>query len=125
VLWCAVRAVQELRPDLPCAVYTSDADATPDALAARALDRFSVRLLRPPQVRHRLIGRGFLLCKYNKGREKMDLGSSSCLSSCRVASIQLKWLMLVQQISHALLISVEHCAALEILSISGPAYSLY
>ncbi|CAD6267227.1 unnamed protein product [Miscanthus lutarioriparius] len=52
VLWCAVRAVQELRPDLPCAVYTGDADAAPDALAARALDRFGVRLLRPPQVVH-------------------------------------------------------------------------
>ncbi|WVZ82717.1 hypothetical protein U9M48_029949 [Paspalum notatum var. saurae] len=50
VLWCAVRAVQELRPDLPCAVFTGDADASPDALAARAFDRFGVRLLRPPQV---------------------------------------------------------------------------
>uniref|UniRef100_A0A0D9Y0X3 GDP-Man:Man(3)GlcNAc(2)-PP-Dol alpha-1,2-mannosyltransferase n=1 Tax=Leersia perrieri TaxID=77586 RepID=A0A0D9Y0X3_9ORYZ len=50
VLWCAVRAVQELRPGLPCAVFTGDADASPDALAARALDRFGVRLLRPPQV---------------------------------------------------------------------------
>jgi alpha-1,2-mannosyltransferase len=63
VLWCAVRAVQELRPDLPCAVYTGDADAAPDALAARALDRFGVRLLRPPQVWCRLIGRSFHLCK--------------------------------------------------------------
>jgi alpha-1,2-mannosyltransferase len=61
VLWCAVRAVQELRPDLPCAVYTGDADAAPDALAARALDRFGVHLLRPPQVC--LIGRSFHLCK--------------------------------------------------------------
>ncbi|ONM01625.1 GDP-Man:Man(3)GlcNAc(2)-PP-Dol alpha-12-mannosyltransferase [Zea mays] len=52
VLWCAVRAVQELCPDLPCAVYTGDADAAPEALAARALDRFGVRLLRPPQVVH-------------------------------------------------------------------------
>ncbi|KAL6847293.1 hypothetical protein ACP4OV_023146 [Aristida adscensionis] len=52
VLWCAVRAVQELRPGLPCAVFTGDADASPDALAARALDRFGVRLLRPPQVVH-------------------------------------------------------------------------
>ncbi|TVU49425.1 hypothetical protein EJB05_00735 [Eragrostis curvula] len=52
VLWCAVRAVQELRPDLPCAVFTGDADASPEGLAARALDRFGVRLLRPPQVVH-------------------------------------------------------------------------
>ncbi|KAL6623509.1 hypothetical protein ACP70R_033388 [Stipagrostis hirtigluma subsp. patula] len=52
VLWCAVRAVQELRPGLPCAVFTGDADASPEALAARALDRFGVRLLRPPQVVH-------------------------------------------------------------------------
>ncbi|CAN6329629.1 unnamed protein product [Urochloa humidicola] len=52
VLWCAVRAVQELRPGLPCAVFTGDADASPDFLAARALDRFGVRLLCPPQVVH-------------------------------------------------------------------------
>ncbi|KAF7063765.1 hypothetical protein CFC21_070256 [Triticum aestivum] len=52
VLWCAVRAVQDLCPDLPCAVFTGDADASPDGLAARALDRFGVRLLRPPQVVH-------------------------------------------------------------------------
>ncbi|XP_006664685.2 GDP-Man:Man(3)GlcNAc(2)-PP-Dol alpha-1,2-mannosyltransferase [Oryza brachyantha] len=52
VLWCAVRAVQELCPGLPCAVFTGDADASPDGLAARALDRFGVRLLRPPQVVH-------------------------------------------------------------------------
>ncbi|CAL4905575.1 unnamed protein product [Urochloa decumbens] len=52
VLWCAVRAVQELRPGLPCAVFTGDADASPDGLAARALDRFGVSLLCPPQVVH-------------------------------------------------------------------------
>ncbi|KAK3140095.1 hypothetical protein QOZ80_5AG0395740 [Eleusine coracana subsp. coracana] len=52
VLWCAVRAVQELRPDLPCAIFTGDADASPEGLAARALDRFGVQLLRPPQVIH-------------------------------------------------------------------------
>jgi alpha-1,2-mannosyltransferase len=51
VLWCAVRAVQELRPDLPCSIFTGDADASPEGLEARALDRFGVRLLRPPQVR--------------------------------------------------------------------------
>ena len=50
VLWCAVRAVQELCPGLPCAVFTGDADASPEGLAARAFDRFGVRLLRPPQV---------------------------------------------------------------------------
>jgi alpha-1,2-mannosyltransferase len=52
VLWCAVRAVQGLCPDLPCAVFAGDADASTERLAARALDRFGVRLLlRPPQVR--------------------------------------------------------------------------
>ncbi|KAG1368610.1 hypothetical protein COCNU_14G010780 [Cocos nucifera] len=51
VLWCAVRAVQEDNPDLDCAVYTGD-DASPQSLAARALDRFGVKLLRPPQVIH-------------------------------------------------------------------------
>jgi alpha-1,2-mannosyltransferase len=55
VLWCAVRAAQELRPGLPCAVFTGDADASPDGLAARALDRFGVRLLRPPQVRFQFL----------------------------------------------------------------------
>lgn len=49
VLWCAVRAVQEERPDLDCAVYTGD-EATPQSLAGRALDRFGVELLRSPQV---------------------------------------------------------------------------
>ncbi|XP_062202066.1 GDP-Man:Man(3)GlcNAc(2)-PP-Dol alpha-1,2-mannosyltransferase-like [Phragmites australis] len=52
VLWCAVRAVQVLRPGLPCAVFTGDADGSPEGLAARALDWFGVRLLRPPQVVH-------------------------------------------------------------------------
>ncbi|KAF0887716.1 hypothetical protein E2562_002405 [Oryza meyeriana var. granulata] len=52
VLWCAVRAVQELCPGLTCAVFTGDTDASPDGLTARALDRFGVRLLRPPQVVH-------------------------------------------------------------------------
>lgn len=49
VLWCALRAVQEENPDLDCAVYTGD-DASPQSLAARALDRFGVKLVRPPQV---------------------------------------------------------------------------
>jgi hypothetical protein len=48
--WCAVRTVQVLRPGLPCAVFTGDADGS-SGLAARALDRFGFRLLRPPQVR--------------------------------------------------------------------------
>jgi hypothetical protein len=61
VLWCAVRAVQGLRPDLPCAVFTSDADASPERLAARALDRFGVRLLRPLQVRRGPICGGCVL----------------------------------------------------------------
>ncbi|XP_065046394.1 GDP-Man:Man(3)GlcNAc(2)-PP-Dol alpha-1,2-mannosyltransferase-like [Musa acuminata AAA Group] len=49
VLWCAVKAVQEENPDLHCAVFTGD-DASPQSLSARALDRFGVKLLRPPQV---------------------------------------------------------------------------
>ncbi|CAL9118744.1 unnamed protein product [Musa textilis] len=49
VLWCAIKAVQEENPDLDCAVFTGD-DASPQSLAARALDRFGVKLLRPPQV---------------------------------------------------------------------------
>lgn len=52
VLWCAVRAIQEEYPDLSCAVYTGDGDASPQNLLARALDRFGVKLLRPPQVVH-------------------------------------------------------------------------
>lgn len=50
VLWCAVKAVQELSPDLECVVYTGDHDASPDSLAARAVDRFGVKLLTPPKV---------------------------------------------------------------------------
>ncbi|WOL06643.1 GDP-Man:Man(3)GlcNAc(2)-PP-Dol alpha-1,2-mannosyltransferase-like [Canna indica] len=49
VLWCAVKAVQEENPDLDCAIFTGD-DASPQSLAARALDRFGVKLLRPPLV---------------------------------------------------------------------------
>ncbi|URE42320.1 Glycosyl transferases group 1 [Musa troglodytarum] len=48
VLWCFVRAMQEENPDLDRAVFTVD-DASPQSLAARALDRFGVKLLRPPQ----------------------------------------------------------------------------
>ncbi|CAL9190303.1 unnamed protein product, partial [Musa hybrid cultivar] len=50
VLWCAVKAVQEENPDLDCAVFTGD-DASPQSLSARALDRFGVKLLRPPQIK--------------------------------------------------------------------------
>uniref|UniRef100_A0A1D1YIG0 GDP-Man:Man(3)GlcNAc(2)-PP-Dol alpha-1,2-mannosyltransferase n=1 Tax=Anthurium amnicola TaxID=1678845 RepID=A0A1D1YIG0_9ARAE len=50
VLWCAVKAVQEERPDLECVIYTGDRDASPGALHARALDRFGVRLVAPPRV---------------------------------------------------------------------------
>ncbi len=49
VLWCAVRAVQEMAPDLPIAIYTGD-PATPESLALRALDRFGVKLLQPIRV---------------------------------------------------------------------------
>lgn len=52
VLWCAVRAVQEERPDLDCAIYTGDHDASPDSLMARAVDRFGVKLRFPPKVVH-------------------------------------------------------------------------
>lgn len=51
VLWCAVKAIQEERPDLDCVIYTGDhRDATPQSLTARALDRFGVQLLCPPKV---------------------------------------------------------------------------
>ncbi|GFZ15018.1 UDP-Glycosyltransferase superfamily protein [Actinidia rufa] len=52
VLWCAVKAVQEDRPDLHCAVFTGDHDASPESLFARALDLFGVKLLYPPKVVH-------------------------------------------------------------------------
>ncbi|PWA71247.1 UDP-Glycosyltransferase superfamily protein [Artemisia annua] len=52
VLWCAVKAVQDLTPDLPCVVYTGDHDATPESLARRAVDRFGVELISPPKVVH-------------------------------------------------------------------------
>jgi hypothetical protein len=50
VLWCVVRAVQELRPDLSYFVFTGDDDASLEGLEACALDRFGVRLLCPTQV---------------------------------------------------------------------------
>lgn len=49
VLWCAVRAIQEMAPALDVVVYTGD-PATPQSLAARALDRFGVKLAKAPQV---------------------------------------------------------------------------
>ncbi|XP_047323692.1 GDP-Man:Man(3)GlcNAc(2)-PP-Dol alpha-1,2-mannosyltransferase isoform X2 [Impatiens glandulifera] len=52
VLWCAVKAIQEDRPDVECAVYTGDHDASPDSLMARAVDRFGVKLHYPPKVVH-------------------------------------------------------------------------
>ncbi|KAK3229351.1 hypothetical protein Dsin_001232 [Dipteronia sinensis] len=52
VLWCAVKAIQEESPDLDCIVYTGDHDASPESLMARAIDRFGVKLLHPPQVVH-------------------------------------------------------------------------
>ncbi|KAI3458523.1 hypothetical protein Pfo_015186 [Paulownia fortunei] len=52
VLWCAVKAVQEESPDLECVIYTGDHDASPKFLAARAIDRFGVKLIRPPKVVH-------------------------------------------------------------------------
>ncbi|GFS33554.1 UDP-Glycosyltransferase superfamily protein [Actinidia rufa] len=51
VLWCAVKAVQEDRPDLHCAVFTGDHDASPESLMARALERFGVKLLYPPKCK--------------------------------------------------------------------------
>ncbi|KAK9913750.1 hypothetical protein M0R45_037559 [Rubus argutus] len=52
VLWCAVRAIQDVSPDLHCVVYTGDHDSSPDSLTARAVDRFGVELLHPPKVVH-------------------------------------------------------------------------
>ncbi|XP_071734396.1 GDP-Man:Man(3)GlcNAc(2)-PP-Dol alpha-1,2-mannosyltransferase-like [Rutidosis leptorrhynchoides] len=52
VLWCAVKAIQELRPDLDCVIYTGDHDASPDSLIRRAVDRFGVNLISPPKVVH-------------------------------------------------------------------------
>ncbi|KAM3287763.1 GDP-Man:Man(3)GlcNAc(2)-PP-Dol alpha-1,2-mannosyltransferase isoform X1 [Capsicum chacoense] len=52
VLWCAVKAIQDENPNLDCVIYTGDFDASPDSLTARALDRFGVKLIHPPQVVH-------------------------------------------------------------------------
>lgn len=52
VLWCAVKAIQEEKPDLDCIIFTGDHDASPHSLMARATDRFGVQLLVPPKVVH-------------------------------------------------------------------------
>ncbi|KAK1365043.1 hypothetical protein POM88_040604 [Heracleum sosnowskyi] len=52
VLWCAVKGIQELFPDLECVVYTGDQDASPENLTALAIERFGVALLHPPKVVH-------------------------------------------------------------------------
>ncbi|XP_050211199.1 GDP-Man:Man(3)GlcNAc(2)-PP-Dol alpha-1,2-mannosyltransferase isoform X2 [Mercurialis annua] len=52
VLWCAVKAIQELSSDLDCVIYSGDHDASPQSLASRATDRFGVNLLYPPMVVH-------------------------------------------------------------------------
>ncbi|CAI5459473.1 unnamed protein product, partial [Closterium sp. Yama58-4] len=49
VLWCAVRAIQELDPLAQCFVYTGDV-ASPDSLAERAHNLFGVVLPRPVEV---------------------------------------------------------------------------
>lgn len=52
VLWCAVKAIQDERPDLSCVIFTGDHDASPESLMARATDRFGVNLVFPPKVVH-------------------------------------------------------------------------
>ncbi|MCD7463482.1 asparagine-linked glycosylation protein, partial [Datura stramonium] len=52
VLWCAVKAIQDENPNLACVIYTGDLDASPDNLTARAIDRFGVKLIHPPEVVH-------------------------------------------------------------------------
>ncbi|XP_026419033.1 GDP-Man:Man(3)GlcNAc(2)-PP-Dol alpha-1,2-mannosyltransferase-like [Papaver somniferum] len=52
VLWCAVKAFQEVNSNLDCVIYTGDHDASPESLLTRAIDRFGVKLLQPPQVVH-------------------------------------------------------------------------
>lgn len=50
VLWCAIKGIQELSPDLSCVIYTGDHDASPESLMARAVDRYGVELLNPLKV---------------------------------------------------------------------------
>ncbi|KAG9446768.1 hypothetical protein H6P81_012896 [Aristolochia fimbriata] len=49
VLWCAVKAIQELNPNLECIIYTGD-DASPQSLVERAVNRFGVRFPHLPKV---------------------------------------------------------------------------
>lgn len=63
VLWCAVKAIQEDYPDLDCAIFTGD-DASPQSLVGRALDRFGVRLLRPPQVASQYLSTRFFFLNF-------------------------------------------------------------
>ncbi|BBM97969.1 alpha-1,2-mannosyltransferase [Marchantia polymorpha subsp. ruderalis] len=49
VLWCAVKAVQELFPLYSVVIYTGD-QATPDSLAARASEKFGIQLKEPVVV---------------------------------------------------------------------------
>ncbi|KAL3685039.1 hypothetical protein R1sor_003061 [Riccia sorocarpa] len=46
VLWCAVRAIQELIPEYNVVIYTGD-HATSQSLAARASDKFGIKLKAP------------------------------------------------------------------------------
>ncbi|KAI3914987.1 hypothetical protein MKW98_020534, partial [Papaver atlanticum] len=52
VLWCAVKAFQEVNSNLDCIIYTGDHDASPESLLTRAIYCFGVKLLQPPQVVH-------------------------------------------------------------------------
>lgn len=49
VLWCAIRAIQTLDPNLICVIYSGD-EATPESLAARAHRQFGVELSSVPKV---------------------------------------------------------------------------
>ncbi|XP_057980199.1 GDP-Man:Man(3)GlcNAc(2)-PP-Dol alpha-1,2-mannosyltransferase-like [Malania oleifera] len=40
MLWCAVKAIQEERPDIDSVIYTGDHDDSPQSLMARAVVRF-------------------------------------------------------------------------------------
>ncbi|CAO2838368.1 unnamed protein product [Amaranthus hypochondriacus] len=52
VLWCAVKAFQDEKPQLDCFIYTGDHDASPQSLMSRATDRFGIHLAFPPKVVH-------------------------------------------------------------------------
>jgi alpha-1,2-mannosyltransferase len=53
VLWCALRALGELHKKTPLSivVYTGDVDQKPEAILARAIDRFGVKLSNDMPVR--------------------------------------------------------------------------